>query len=155
MISKLGIEQDPLSRVASLPDLRSFRMYRTQDLISPPNTKEGTAGTYERKHVLQLVAIKSLQSQRLPLREIRSMLTNVTEVELEKLIRSPTGSRQLSAKPKRSILGSRKKDRRWMHFQPADGVMVMIAEDAVASARPSSLRALGDLVVASLLSARN
>lgn len=154
MISTLGIEQDPLSRVASLPDLRSFRMYRTQELVSPPDTKEGTAGTYGRKHVLQLVAIKALQSQRQPLREIRSMLASAGEDELEKLIGSPVGSRQLSSKPKRSDLGPPKKVRLWMHFRPADGVMVMVAEDAVASARPSSLRAIGDMVVASLLSLR-
>jgi DNA-binding transcriptional MerR regulator len=153
-ISTLGIEQDPQSRVATLPDIRSFRMYRNQNLVSPPNTKEGTAGTYGRKHVLQLVAIKSLQSQRLPLREIRIRLANAGENELEKLIDAPAGSRSFSAKPKRSDLGPPKKDRRWIHFQPADGVMVMVADDALASARPSSVRAIGEMVVTSLLSLR-
>ena len=50
------------SEVFAWPDLRSFRIYRSYSLIADPNTKIAVAGDY----VLQLVAIKAMQAQRLP-----------------------------------------------------------------------------------------
>jgi len=153
MISRLGIEQDPLSRVSAVPDIRTFRMYRTQKLVDPPNTKAGSAGVYGRKHVVQLAAIKSLQAQRLPLRRIRMALANASTRRLEKIIRYPAGQSPTPPATKRSDTGPQK-DRRWLQLQPADGVLLMVAEDVVTSSRSSSLRAIGEMVSASLLSCR-
>ena len=154
MLGQLGVEQDPQSRVSALPDLRSFRMYRTQKLIDDPNTKVGVAGDYGRKHVLQLAAIKSLQAQRLPLREIRTLLADASDRRLEEVIGNPT--RISSDRPATNGAASGpEKSRRWLHFQPAEGVMVMVAEDVVMSTRPSSIRALGEMVTARLLSCRS
>lgn len=137
-----------------MPDIRSFRMYRSQGLISPPEAKQGTAGVYGRKHVLQLAAIKSLQAQRLPLREIRTLLAGASDRRLEEVIGNPT--RISSDRPATNGAASGpEKSRRWLHFQPAEGVMVMVAEDVVMSIRPSSVRALGEMVTARLLSCRS
>lgn len=154
MISELGIEQDPMARATSLPDIRTFRWYCSQKLIDRPKSMQGTGGVYGRRHVLQVVAIKSLQAQRLPLREIRMSLADASDRRLEELIRSPKdGVVRSPLATKRPDHGPQK-DRQWLHFQPADGVLVMVAVDVVASARPSSLRALGEMVTTSLLSCR-
>ena len=128
-------------------------MYRSQELVSPPEAKRGTAGVYGRKHVLQLAAIKSLQAQRLPLREIRKLLVDASDRRLEEVIGNPT--RISSARPAtKGAASGPEKSRRWLHFQPAEGVLVMVAEDVVMSTRPSSIRALGEMVTARLLSYR-
>lgn len=156
MLQKNGVEQDPLSRVSPLPDLRTFRMYRAQGLIDEPNEKSGTAGVYGQRHLLQLVAIKVLQARRHPLREIRTSLQHRSDRDLEKLIRSPRGGVAEFPVPtkKGSDCGPAKKNRRWAHFQLADGVIAMVADDVMSSNRPSAIRALGENLVACILSAR-
>jgi DNA-binding transcriptional MerR regulator len=154
MLGELGIQQDPQSRVAALPDLRAFRLYRARGLISPPNTKQGVAGVYGRLQLLQLVALKALQSQRHPLREIRSRLSRANEDELEQLIRQPQGDGHDAAKTNRSDSGPTKKDARWIQFQLTEGAFAMVAEEVLSSTHPSELRALGETLAASLLSYR-
>jgi DNA-binding transcriptional MerR regulator len=154
MLGELGIQQDPQSRVAALPDLRAFRLYRARGLIGPPNTKEGVAGVYGRRQLLQLVALKALQSQRYPLREIRSRLSRANEAELEKLIRQPQGGGKASPITNRSASGPTKKDTRWIQFQLTEGAFAMVAEETLTSSHPSELRALGETLAASLLSHR-
>jgi DNA-binding transcriptional MerR regulator len=156
MLQKFGVEQDPLSRVSPLPDLRTFRMYRAQGLIDEPNTKSGTAGVYGQRHLLQLVAIKALQARRHTLREIRTSLHLASDRDLEKLISGPQGGKSNAPVPtkRRSDFGPAKKDRRWVHFQLADGVLAMVADDVMSSARPSTIRAIGENLVASIMSCR-
>lgn len=153
LIDEAGIRQDPQSRVASHPDLRTFRLYRTQKLIDPPEAKSGTAGVYVRKHVLQLVAIKSLQAQRLPLREIRNRLAMAGEADLEKMIGGTLDRPSPSANTNRLRGSSTEKDRRWIMVQLTDAFAV-VDEAMLNSSRPSALRALGEQLTSSLLSLR-
>lgn len=154
MIAGAGIRQDPQSRVSSLPDIRSFRMYRSQKLVDPPETKQGTAGVYGRKHVLQLAAIKSLQAQRLPLREIRMRLADAGDADLEKLI-GGTSFDRLTARTNtnRSRGGPTEKERRWIMVQLPDALL-WVDQAVVEEARPSTLRAIGEHLTSSLLSLR-
>ena len=153
MLEQLGIEQDPQSRVSALPDLRSFRMYRTQKLIDDPNTKVGVAGVYGRKHVIQLVAIKAMQAQRLPLREIRSRLADMSEPMLEKWLsgNAPlprTKTKTVSTLP--ALIPER-----WIQVHLTQGAFAMVCEALLKDNRPSSLRALGDQLTAQLLALRS
>ena len=154
MLVQLGIEQDPQSRVSAWPDLRSFRMYRTQKLIDDPNTKVGVAGVYGRKHVLQLVAIKAMQAQRLPLREIRTRLADMDESALEKWLSDSTPplprtkTKTVSTYP--ALIPER-----WIQVQLAQGAFAMVCEALLKDSRPSSLRALGDQLTTQLLTLRS
>lgn len=153
MINEVGIRQDPQSRVASHPDLRTFRLYRTQKLIDPPEAKSGTAGVYGRRHVLQLVAIKSLQAQRLPLREIRNRIAVAGEADLDKMIGGTFDRPSPSANTNRSRGDPAGEKRRWIRIQLADA-FAMVDEAMLNSSRPSALRALGEQLTSSLLSLR-
>ena len=154
MLEQLGIEQDPQSRVSALPDLRSFRMYRSQKLIDDPNTKIGVAGDYGRKHVLQLVAIKAMQAQRLPLREIRTRLADMDESALEKWLSDSTATLPRT-KTKTASTTPAQTTERWIQVPLAQGAFAMVQEAALKDSRPSSLRALGDQLTAQLLALRS
>ena len=153
MLEQLGIEQDPQSRVSAWPDLRSFRMYRTQKLIDDPNTKVGVAGVYGRKHVLQLVANKAMHATRLPLREIRKRLAGMDESALEKWLSGPTATLPRT-KTKTASTTPSQTFARWIQVQLAQGAFAMVPEAALKDNRPSSLRALGDQLSAQLLALR-
>ena len=108
---------------------------------------------YGRKHVLQLVAIKSLQAKRLPLREIRNRLADAGEAELEEVIGGTLDCPSTSAKTKRSR-GAATRDRRWIQIQLTTGAFAMVDEALIDSSRPSSIRALGEQLSSRLLSLR-
>ena len=97
-----------------------------------------------------------MQARRHTLREIRSTLAQAGEKELEKLIRSPDGRAAIFPIPtkKRSDSRPAKKNRLWRHFELADGAHAMIAEDVLTHIRPSSVRALGENLIANILSCR-
>jgi DNA-binding transcriptional MerR regulator len=154
MIAEKGIKQDPLSRVSESPDLRSFRLYRLQGLIDQPEGKQGVAGVYGRKHMLQLVAIKALQARRLPLREIRIRLAKAGDDELNGLIDGSGFDRTRPMKKAQAVLEPANEDRRWMQIQLTPGAFAMVDEALLKDERPSSLRSLGESLSARLLSLR-
>lgn len=59
---------------------RNIRFYRTTGLVDAP---EG--GGYGEKHLLQLIAIRLLQAQSLPLRRIRELLFGRSPAELREI----------------------------------------------------------------------
>jgi DNA-binding transcriptional MerR regulator len=61
-------------RVRSLPDQRTIRYYTTIGLLDPPAEMRGRKAFYGRRHVLQLVAIKRLQTQGMSLVQIQQSL---------------------------------------------------------------------------------
>lgn len=79
----IGIQQD--QRVSAAPDKRTIRYYTTLGLLDRPEI-EGRQAKYGDRHVMQLVAIKALQSVALPLSEIQSMLYGLTSDELDHVI---------------------------------------------------------------------
>ena len=62
---------------------RNVRYYRTLGLLDPPITGGGQG--YGEKHRLQLVALRLLQAQGLPLNRIRELLLGRTEAELRQI----------------------------------------------------------------------
>lgn len=79
----INIQHD--QRVSAAPDKRTIRYYTTLGLLDRPNI-EGRQAKYGDRHVMQLVAIKALQSVALPLSEIQSMLYGLTDDELDHVI---------------------------------------------------------------------
>jgi DNA-binding transcriptional MerR regulator len=74
--------------VTELPDERTVRYYQTEGLLSPAEDKQGTASVFSYRHLLELLVVKKLQSEHLPIRKIRSLVDGRTERELERLLGS-------------------------------------------------------------------
>lgn len=73
------------NRVSAAPDMRTIRYYTSLGLLDRPSI-EGRVAKYSRKHVLQLLAVKTLQGVSLPLSEIQEQLYGLSEAELEAVI---------------------------------------------------------------------
>ncbi len=101
ILSDLDLEQ-PRGTVTSLPDERTIRYYLAEGLIQPPEEKQGTASVFGYINLLQLVAVKQLQAEHLPIRKIRELVTGKNEQELETLLgiggKSGKKSRESEAK---------------------------------------------------------
>ena len=61
-------------RVRAVPDARTIRYYTTLGLIDPPAEMRGRKAYYSRRHVLQLAAIKRLQSRGYTLPQVQEAL---------------------------------------------------------------------------------
>lgn len=75
------------NRVSAAPDMRTIRYYSSLGLIDRPSI-HGRIAKYHRRHLLQLLAIKTMQGAALPLSEIQERLYGLTEAELEAVIAS-------------------------------------------------------------------
>lgn len=93
-----NVQQD--QRVSSAPDVRTIRYYTSLGLIDRPRM-EGRQARYGERHVLQILAIKALQSVSLPLSEIQSLLYGSTDEELQNVVETV----QESNRVKRKLLG--------------------------------------------------
>ncbi len=72
--------------VSELPDERTVRYYLAEGLLAPAEEKQGTASVFGYLHLLQLLAVKTLQAQHLPIRKIRELVEERSERELERLL---------------------------------------------------------------------
>ena len=73
-------------RVTAFPTERTIRFYTANKLVDKPVVREGSHPRYGYRHLLQVLSIKYLQSQYLPLVKIRSLVENVSNRDLELLI---------------------------------------------------------------------
>src|SRR5215213_1878466 len=78
--------------VTEVPDERTVRYYLTEGLVSPAEEKQGTASVFGYRHLLQLLVVKKLQSEHLPIRKIRDLVDGRTERELERLLGAEGGA---------------------------------------------------------------
>lgn len=85
ILAESGVAQ-ARGTVTELPDERMVRYYLTEGLIPPADEKQGTASVFGFRHLLQLLAVKKLQAEHLPIRAIREVVTGKTERQLEKLL---------------------------------------------------------------------
>jgi len=76
-------------KVTDVPTLRTLRFYTSQGLLDKPVAYEGRTARYGYRHLLQVVVIKCLQANHLPLRKIREMLQGLSNQDLEGLLDLP------------------------------------------------------------------
>lgn len=79
----------PNGRVRDVPDKRAVRWYATTGLVDRPSAMRGRTALYEKRHLLQLVAVKRLQSQGRTLADIQAELAGATDTTLAAIARVP------------------------------------------------------------------
>ena len=85
-LSRLGLlGAAPDARVSAAPDARTVRYYTTLGLLDRP-VIVGRQARYGQRHLLQLLAVKTLQVRALPLAEIQERLYGRSDAELGALI---------------------------------------------------------------------
>jgi len=104
ILSELDLEQER-GTVTNVPDERTIRYYLAEGLIQPPEEKQGTASVFGYMNLLQLVAVKKLQAEHLPIRKIRELVAGKSEQELETLlgVGSPSGRKSSESEAKRYL----------------------------------------------------
>jgi DNA-binding transcriptional MerR regulator len=73
-------------RVTEVPSERTIRFYTANRLVDKPAGRDGIHALYGYRHLLQVLAVKYLQSQHLQLVKIRSLVENISNRDLELLI---------------------------------------------------------------------
>ncbi|HWR98907.1 MAG TPA: MerR family transcriptional regulator [Candidatus Methanoperedens sp.] len=73
-------------RVTTVPTERTIRYYAARGLVDHPLGRKGQLALYGYRHLLQILAVKYLQSHYLPLRKIKSLVENASNRDLEQLI---------------------------------------------------------------------
>ena len=86
ILAESGGARQGRGTVTELPDERTVRYYLTEGLVPPAEEKQGTASVFEFRHLLQLLVVKKLQAEGLPIRAIRELVTGKTERQLERLL---------------------------------------------------------------------
>jgi DNA-binding transcriptional MerR regulator len=107
MLAELQLEQQR-GTVTSVPDERTIRYYLAEGLIQTPEEKQGTASVFSYLHLLQLLTVKKLQAEHLPIRKIRELVAGKSEHELETLlgVRGPSGKKTEAKRYLESLLAS-------------------------------------------------
>lgn len=73
-------------RVAEFPDARTIRYYQSIGVLDKPLGYDGRIAIYGQRHLVQVLAIKALQSQGYSLAQIQRALLSTTSSELETLV---------------------------------------------------------------------
>ena len=85
ILAESGLAQER-GTVSDVPDERTIRYYLTEGLVSPAEDKQGTASVFGYRHLLQLLAVKKLQAEHLPIRKIRELVESREVRDLERLL---------------------------------------------------------------------
>src|ERR1044072_6828253 len=80
--AEMGLEQ-ARGTVTNVPDERTIRYYMAEGLIQTPGEKQGPASLFSYLNLLQLLTVKTLQAEHLPIRKIRELVAGKSEQELE------------------------------------------------------------------------
>lgn len=88
-----GYEAPANGQIRGIPDKRTLRYYTTLGLMDRPAAMRGRTGLYDRRHLVQVVAIKRLQARGRSLRQIQAELAGRPPSELERLAELPEGLR--------------------------------------------------------------
>ena len=144
-------------KVSELPTERTLRYYMNQGLMDRPSGKRGTRSLFTYRHLLQVLAVKHLQSQYLPLRRIKVLLRGISNRELEGLLPGGRGGgkatgREKSSPADRAASGRHRREReeaavpppgrgRWVRVEISDGVELHLREDGSGPPMTSPLAA--------------
>ena len=93
LLAEMDLEQQR-GTVTSVPDERTIRFYLAESLIQAPEEKQGTASVFGYLNLLQLLTVKKLQAEHLPIRKIRELVAGKTEDDLETLLGISGASRK-------------------------------------------------------------
>ena len=85
IIPYIALEQKRY-KVSVYPDERTLRYYINEGLVDKPSASKDTQSRFTYRHLLQILAIKHLQAQYLPLTKIKEMLAGLEEEQLEEII---------------------------------------------------------------------
>ena len=85
VLAEMGLEQ-ARGTVTSVPDERTIRYYMAEGLVQTPEEKQGTASVFGYLNLLQLLTVKKMQAEHLPIRKIRELVAGKSEQELETLL---------------------------------------------------------------------
>ena len=85
ILADMGLEQ-ARGTVTSVPDERTIRYYMAEGLIQTPGERQGTASLFGYLNLLQLLTVKKLQAEHLPIRKIRELVAAKSEQKLEMLL---------------------------------------------------------------------
>ncbi len=72
--------------VSTYPDERTIRFYMNRGLIDRPGKYRGASAVFSYRHMLQILSIKYLQSEYLPLKKIKAMLSGLSDKEMEDIL---------------------------------------------------------------------
>lgn len=88
-IAKLPVADQ---RVQSIPDGRTLRFYQSAGLLDRPSRYDGRVARYGRRHLLQLLAIRALQSTGHTLAQIQTSLAGASDAELTTILQGAFGN---------------------------------------------------------------
>jgi DNA-binding transcriptional MerR regulator len=91
ILAEMDLEQKR-GTVTSVPDERTIRYYMAEGLVQTPEEKQGTASVFGYVNLLQLLTVKKLQAEHLPIRKIRELVAGKNEQELETMLGVRGGS---------------------------------------------------------------
>jgi DNA-binding transcriptional MerR regulator len=86
-------------KVTEVPDARTIRYYIQEGLVDRPGGSAGPAAVYGYRHLLQIVAIKALQSEFVPIREIKRSIGSLSQENLEARLEEWAARRPREASP--------------------------------------------------------
>jgi DNA-binding transcriptional MerR regulator len=94
LLAEMNLEQER-GTVTSVPDERTIRYYMAEGLVQTPEERQGTASVFNYVNLLQLLTVKKLQAEHLPIRKIRELVAGKSEQELETIlgVRGASGSK--------------------------------------------------------------
>ncbi|MEP6834037.1 MAG: helix-turn-helix domain-containing protein [Gemmatimonas sp.] len=79
-------------RIQSAPDGRTLRFYQSTGLLDRPLRYDGRVARYGRRHLLQLLAIRALQSSGHSLAQVQTSLAGAADTELAQVVGKTFGN---------------------------------------------------------------
>ena len=107
LLEEMNLEQER-GTVTSVPDERTIRYYMTEGLVQTPEERQGTASVFGYLNLLQLLTVKKLQADHLPIRKIRELVAGKNEQELEMMlgVRGASGKKTEAKRYLETLLSS-------------------------------------------------
>jgi hypothetical protein len=112
-------------QVAEVPNARTIRYYTTIGLLDRPGS-DGRHATYGTRHLEQLIAIKRLQADGLPLAEVHRRLLQMDDAALTAFAAVPA-TEQVAPQGPGPRVRSRRADAFWTSSPSAPGPAVVVA----------------------------